>query len=526
MNTNTASTNSSNLSQNEIKSIIYKLHPLARKSLQYLMENNVTKQEVPQEILDGAYFLEQEHLITLSIQSIEYIELDSLGLKFLEEELPEYQILQEIVNTSKTISQINLSQEVVNSAFGELKKLKLIEISKNENNELILTSTSKAQEYIDLYTNPLIEFKEPVISSQLNEDQKLAYNSLQKRKSFLKKSIQKSTKILLTHRGEEVGKELMKNFKDLELLETVTSQMLTKSSYKDKEFRHYDVTIPTTIKEVGRYHPMLEANDILTQIFVELGFKEMEGPIVESEFWCFDALWIPQDHPAREDQDTFYIGNVADVDQELIESIRTMHEEGIDESHTQKGDFKESITKNTILRTHSTATSFRTLHELGLKQEKGENIDGKYFYVAHNFRNEAVDATHLAEFFQAEGILIADDLSLAGLIGFMKEFYSKLGLTNLKFKPTFNPYTEPSMEIHYFDPQMDKWYSIGNSGIFRPEVLRPFGLENKRIYGFGLGASRVATLLTQKNNMREITGATCDLNWIQNHTQLKRNILR
>ena len=526
MNENPKSINTSHLSHDEIVKVIYRLHPLARKSLQYLMENETTKGEISQVILDGAYFLEQERLATISTQSVEYIELDSLGSKFLQDELPEYQVLREIANTSKTVSQLNISQEIINSALGELKKLKLVEISKNETNELVLTPTPKAQEYIDSYTNPLIEFKEPVISSQLNEDQQLVYNSLQKRKSFLKKPIQKSTQIFLTHRGEEVGKVLMKNFKDLELLETVSSQMLTKSSYKDKEFRHYDVSIPTTIKEVGRYHPMLEANDILTQIFVELGFKEMEGPIVESEFWCFDALWIPQDHPAREDQDTFYIGNVADVDQELIESIKTMHEEGIDESHTQKGDFKKNISKNTILRTHSTSTSFRTLHELGLKQEKGENIDGKYFYVAHNFRNEAVDATHLAEFFQAEGVLIADDLSLAGLIGFMKEFYSKLGLTNLKFKPTFNPYTEPSMEIHYFDPRMNKWYSIGNSGIFRPEVLRAFGLENKRIYGFGLGASRVATLLTQKNNMREITGATCDLEWIQNHAQLKRNILR
>ena len=382
------------------------------------------------------------------------------------------------------------------------------------------------KEFIKKYSNPLIEFKDSIEIESLSSNQQNILDSFSRRKGFIKKSQSKSIEISLNDKGLSLAKILNDEFKNSSFLENVTSDMLKNKSWKDKIFRHYDVNVPTTINQVGRLHPMYEANDILTDVFVELGFTEMEGPVVESEFWCFDALWIPQDHPAREDQDTFYIGDVADVDEELIEKIRVMHEEGIDKSHTPKGDFKESVTRNTILRTHSTATTFRTLYDLGKKYEQGEDIDGKYFYIAHNFRNEAVDATHLAEFFQAEGILIADDLSLAGLIGFMKEFYAKFGLLQLKFKPTFNPYTEPSMEIHYFDEKMDKWYSIGNSGIFRPETLKAFGLEGKRIYGFGLGASRIATLLTQKTNMREITGATCDLQWIKEHPMLNRKILR
>ena len=151
-------------------------------------------------------------------------------------------------------------------------------------------------------------------------------------------------------------------------------------------------------------------------------------------------------------------------------------------------------------------------------------INGKYFYIAHNFRNEAVDATHLAEFFQGEGFIIGDDLSLANLMDFIKKYYSKLGVDKIKFKPTFNPYTEPSMEAHYFDKKLNKWYSLINSGIFRPESLKPFGLENKRIIAWGMGASRVANLLAKKNNLREITGATCDFKFLKQRKVMNRKI--
>ncbi|MCH8520072.1 MAG: phenylalanine--tRNA ligase subunit alpha [Nanoarchaeota archaeon] len=515
------------MNESQITSIIYKLHPLARNALEYCIN---AKEDIiinpPQEILDGAYLLEQDSLIQITILKEECVMLDSLGLKFLEEELPEYQVLKELNGTSKVQSELGISQEVLTSALGELKKHKLIEIFKNDEHQLVLTPTQEAQEYTRNYLNPLKLFKEKKQLESLSEEEKTTFELLQKRKGFLSTKKESIIELTLTTLGREVGEKLISTFKDLELIDSLTPQMIKSKEWKGKEFRHYDTQVPTSIKNIGRLHPMHEANDILTQVFIELGFKEMEGPIVESEFWCFDTLWIPQDHPAREDQDTFYIGEQADVDKELMDKVKEMHERGIDETHTQVGDFKESVTRNTILRTHSTATTFRTLYELGKKAQTGENIDGKYFYVAHNFRNEAVDATHLAEFFQVEGILIQDDLSLAGLIGFMKEFYGKFGLHNLKFKPTFNPYTEPSMEIHYFDDNMNKWYSIGNSGIFRPEALKAFGLENKRIYGFGLGASRIATLLTGKNNMREITGATCDLDWIENHKKLSRNILR
>lgn len=366
------------MNDSQIKSLIYRLHPLARKTLQYCIEYKNDKiSSPPQEILDGAYLLEQDSLISIEILKEEYIMLDTLGIKFLEEEMPEYQVLKALNGTSKIQTELQISQEVLTSALGELKKLKLIEISKNHENQLIITPTKLAQEYIENYSNPLLVFKQKKQANNLNLEEQRVYQELRKRKGFLSLKKESIVELSLTDLGREVGQEIISSFKDLDLVDTVTSEMLKKKDFKNKEFRHYDTSIPTSIKNIGRLHPMHEANDILTQVFIELGFKEMEGPIVESEFWCFDTLWIPQDHPAREDQDTFYIGEQADVDKELIEKVREMHERGIDETHTQLGDFKESVTRNTILRTHSTATTFRTLYELGKKAQDGENIDGK-----------------------------------------------------------------------------------------------------------------------------------------------------
>ena len=206
----------------------------------------------------------------------------------------------------------------------------------------------------------------------------------------------------VTNFGENVLKEFNSKYLDFKFIDNLTSQMLKDKSYENKTFRHYDVNIDTGFSNnIGRRHPSIEANNIFRDIFLEMGFEEMEGPIVENEFWCFDNLWIPQDHPARDDQDTFFLEGVSKIDEELAQKVKELHENGIKNGHTDKGAFSFDITKRRILRTHSTATTFRKLFELSKKFKNGEDINGKYFYLAHNFRNEAVDATHLAEFFSS-----------------------------------------------------------------------------------------------------------------------------
>ena len=115
----------------------------------------------------------------------------------------------------------------------------------------------------------------------------------------------------------------------------------------------------------------------------------------------------------------------------------------------------------------------------------------RYFSIDRVFRNETVDATHLAEFHQVEGVIADYGLTLGGLIGFMEVFFAKMNIHKLRFKPAYNPYTEPSMEIFGYHDGLGKWVEIGNSGMFRPEMLEPMGLPaDMRVYGWGLSLER------------------------------------
>ncbi|KAJ1841976.1 Phenylalanyl-tRNA synthetase, beta subunit, cytoplasmic, partial [Coemansia sp. RSA 2708] len=119
----------------------------------------------------------------------------------------------------------------------------------------------------------------------------------------------------------------------------------------------------------------------------------------------------------------------------------------------------------------------------------------------------AVDATHLAEFHQVEGVIADKNMSLGSLIAFLDMFFKKMGMSNLRFKPTYNPYTEPSMEIFSYHEGLGRWLEIGNSGMFRPEMLRSLGLEEGvQVAGFGLSLERPTMFKYSINNIRELVG--------------------
>jgi phenylalanyl-tRNA synthetase alpha chain len=131
----------------------------------------------------------------------------------------------------------------------------------------------------------------------------------------------------------------------------------------------------------------------------------------------------------------------------------------------------------------------------------------KYFSIDRVYRNETLDATHLAEFHQIEGFIADRNIGLSHLLGIMEEFYAKIGIKQLKFKPAYNPYTEPSLEIFGFHPQLKRWVEIGNSGVFRPEMLRPMGLpEDVRVIAWGLSLERPTMIYYGISNIRELFG--------------------
>jgi phenylalanyl-tRNA synthetase alpha chain len=237
-----------------------------------------------------------------------------------------------------------------------------------------------------------------------------------------------------------------------------------------------------------------------------MGFEEMPtNRFVETGFWNFDALFVPQQHPARDLQDTFYISDPKTADKPHAETkddkadyeaywnnVKDVHQEGKYGSIGYRYPWAEDESLRLVLRTHTTAISTAMLHKLASKKgPDGRPPPARYFSIDRVFRNETVDATHLAEFHQVEGVIADYGLSLGGLMEFMQIFFSKMGIEDLRFKPAYNPYTEPSMEIFSFHKGLNKLVEIGNSGMFRPEMLEAMGLpKDLRVFGWGLSLER------------------------------------
>ncbi|KAE8620004.1 hypothetical protein XENTR_v10010058 [Xenopus tropicalis] len=228
----------------------------------------------------------------------------------------------------------------------------------------------------------------------------------------------------------------------------LTPEMIASGSWREKQFKGYNFNALGVMPECGHLHPLLKVRTQFRQIFLEMGFTEMPtNNFIESSFWNFDALFQPQQHPARDQHDTFFLQDPAlatEFPMEYLEKVKKVHSEGGYGSQGYKYDWSIHEAQKNILRTHTTAVSARMLYKLAQQKEFSPV---KYFSIDRVFRNETLDATHLAEFHQIEGVVADRGLTLGNLMGVLKEFFHKLGITKLRFKPAYNPYTEPSMEV-------------------------------------------------------------------------------
>ncbi|GEQ70538.1 hypothetical protein JCM33374_g4216 [Metschnikowia sp. JCM 33374] len=296
----------------------------------------------------------------------------------------------------------------------------------------------------------------------------------------------------------------------------ITAEMVASGSWKDAAFKPYNFNSEGAFPQSGALHPLMKVREEFRQIFFSMGFTEMPAnQYVESGFWNFDTLFVPQQHPARDLQDTFYLKDPAVAkkpeDEQYLNDIKAVHQDGKFGSIGYRYPWKEEESLRMVLRTHTTAISAAMLKKLA-EDPKPTRL----FSIDRVFRNEAVDATHLAEFHQVEGVLAGYDITLGDLIGFMEDFFSKMGVDGLRFKAAYNPYTEPSMEIFAYHKGLGKWVEIGNSGMFRPEMLAPMGLpSNLRVLGWGLSLERPTMIKYGVSNIRELLGHKVSLDFIE-----------
>lgn len=499
-----------------IQNLAKSLSLLERKVLPHLKEqitlNELVKNSKLQdvEVKRALLWLGNREIIQTQTNTKKIVNIQTNGEFANKHGLPEFRILEKIKEKPKLISELvekTLDQNEIMSSIGILKSKHAIDVKKTDKGlEFSINNVGKTLINIEFPEKLIIKKSFPLEYETLSSDEKRIVEELSKRKEFLKIQEDKITTIILT----KLGKELIKakiDFSSME--EQLTSEMLKTGIWKDKTFRTYDVKSPVPQITGGRRHPVSEVHNLIKNVFLSMGFQEMQGPLVESAFWCMDSMWIPQDHPARDVQDTFFVDGKANLPKEFVKKVKEVHENGADTGSTGYGKpWNEELAKQLILRTHSTAATFRKFGE-GIKE------DCKYFYIATNFRNEATDATHLAEFVQVEGFVMGDNLGLPDLMGMIKEFFAGFGITKIRFKPTYNPYTEPSMEAHYYDEKKKKWYALINSGIFRPESLAPYGIK-KSVIAWGMGGTRVSALL---NNImpKDMVGNTVNFDWIAKH---------
>jgi phenylalanyl-tRNA synthetase alpha chain len=339
--------------------------------------------------------------------------------------------------------------------------------------------------------------------------------------------------VSITAKGVDV---LEKRVRVVKERNTLTPEDIESGAWREIKLRPYDVTLAAKDVYPSKIHPLRKIIEQTRRAFLEMGFAEVASPMIESAFWNFDALFQPQDHPARDMQDTFYMrhpalaplpgeanspailaghgagknepgqarpGQDGPAISEIVEHVRRTHEDGWETGSEGWGyTWSPERSRQVVLRTHTTAATIRAL-------AANPNPPGKFFCVGWTYRNETISFKHLPVFHQVDGIIVDEEANLASLMGTLQEFYSKMGFGRVKFKPAFYPYTEPSVDVVVYMESRGKWLEMGGAGIFRPEVTLPLGCKYP-VLAWGLGIERLAMLRFGLSDIRELYRPSLD----------------
>ena len=440
----------------------------------------------------------------IQIQSIsqEFIALDSQGVNFASKGLPERIIINALSSLGGK-SEFNelkkntaLDVQDFSSGFGKAIKNMWLKIEKKDQHQTtveILKNIKKSKE--EVFLEFLWQSKN-MDKSLLNKDHSII-NELSKRPNIIKNTIVKTEVLKITSLGSDKIKNLDIN-QEIALTQ-ITSQIIKTGIWKNLKFKRYDLNAPTSPVHIGKRHPLREILEEIREIFVSMGFIEIDGNIIESSFWNFDVLFQPQDHPARDMQDTFYLDlpkSEINLDKKLVKNIKQTHMNGWKTGSTGwGGNWNISEASKPVLRTHTTVRTIKNLYEKG-------DIPQKSFLIGNVFRNEKVTYKNTSEFHQIDGVVIDQSTTLRQLMGIVKHFYSKLGLNEVKFWPSYFPYTEPSIQGSAYVKKLGRWVELCGMGVFRPEVTLPLGIKSP-VLAWGGGVERIAMLRYDLNDIRD-----------------------
>jgi len=468
------------------------LHDIEKQIIKLLQSTpNLTEEQLAQEtklsmdqIRRGVEWLRQKKLVDVSESVNISLSLGKNGLEALKNGLPERRLANLVKDGPKTFDEIRSSLHGFdfNAAISNAKKNDWINIEKTDTGSKI---SLKDPDAIVPHDSELIisRLGERTIISTEFDNTPLAepLKSLMERPDFIIAREEKTKTVSLSETGKKI---------DLEKL--------------DRGAIDVEADIPHV--HAARIHPLKDTINEIMDTFVHLGFTEITGDLSQSSFWNFDALFTPQDHPARELQDTFYLKDLNAkqlATPTQIKNVSSAHKKG----WRYYWDIQEA--KKMVLRTHTTCVTIKHLAD-----KKPD--EARIFSLGRVFRNEKLSFKHLAEFNQVEGIVVGKHITLRDLMGIQKEFYRKIGLTKVKFWPTFFPYTEPSLQSMVYNEKLGKWIELFGMGIFRPEVTKPLGIT-KPVLAWGGGIERIAMLKFGLDDVREFYNN--NLSWLRTATK-------
>lgn len=490
------------LSTNEKKVLLALAKIGKRATPRDILENSDLKNE--NEITNALSWLRLKNLVRLNERVKRLYSLDKEGKNLSERGLPEKRALRILIKNKE--ASLEDLKEVLNGyeipvAIGWLKRRGWVEIEKKGKDVVLrLTDKGEREKDMELIEERLLSILKGKDWVELEEGEA---KILKARRGVL---IEKEITILeaeLTDKGKEL---LERGIEIEEEISQLSSDIIKRGIWKERKLRSYDIDMFVSPIHGGKPHPITLLIEEVREIFLEMGFEEIEGNYVESSFWNMDALFIPQDHPAREMQDTLYCKDaiIEEIDKKLLRIIKEVHEKGWKTGSKGWGiRFSEAEAKRILLRTHTTVNTIRYLYENPVPP-------AKVFSIGRVFRRENLDPTHLPEFYQIEGIVHEKRANFRQLIGVLKEFYRRMGFEKIRFRPAYFPYTEPSMEIEVL--WNNKWMELGGSGIFRPEVTLPAGVKNP-VLAWGLGLERLAMLKYGLDDIRQLY--ISDLKWLR-----------
>jgi len=463
------------------------LHDIEKQIIKLLQSTpNLTEEQLAQEtklsmdqIRRGVEWLRQKKLADVTETINTSYSLGKNGLEALKNGLPERRLANLVNDGPKTFDEVRSSLQGpdFNAAIAHAKKNDWISIEKTETGSMISLKQVPTEIWAEKTISLIGEGEKSASILRLQK----SFKSLLERPDFLIQHEEKTKTVSLSETGKNI---------DLEKLDSGA----------------IDVEADVPHVHAARIHPLKDTIDEIREAFVHLGFAEILGNLSQSSFWNFDALFTPQDHPARELQDTFYLKDLNAkqlATPTQIKNVSNAHKKG----WRYYWDIQEA--RKMVLRTHTTCVTIKYLAD-----KKPD--EARIFSLGRVFRNEKLSFKHLAEFNQVEGVVVGKHITLRDLMGIQKEFYRKIGLTKVKFWPTFFPYTEPSLQSMVYNEKLGKWIELFGMGIFRPEVTKPLGIT-KPVLAWGGGIERIAMLKFGLDDVREFYNN--NLSWLRTATK-------